>query len=78
MKSVFQKIYDLKINFSVSSFWCGGFDVKIGDEMNSWKAEGHVRDWNDVAPWLVNKVLELWSDNEFVQATLRSRDAGDA
>lgn len=35
-----QDIYDSEINFSISTFWDGGFDWKLGDEMNGYKAEG--------------------------------------
>lgn len=36
-----QYLYDCEINFSISCFWDGGFDAKIGDEMN-----GFVRTQN--------------------------------
>lgn len=53
--SVFQKLYDFEINFSVSCFWDGGFKIKIGDEMNGFKAEGSVRMWAEVEPWLAEQ-----------------------
>ena len=27
--SIFQRLYDSEINFEVSSFWDGGFDVRL-------------------------------------------------
>ncbi len=30
----FQALYDSKINFTISTFWDGGFTWKLGDELN--------------------------------------------
>ena len=35
-----QSLYNSEINFSISTFWDGGFDWKLGDEMNGFKATG--------------------------------------
>lgn len=40
--STLQDIYDSEINFTLSTFWDGGFDWKLGDESNGWKAEGNA------------------------------------
>ena len=37
---VFQDLYDSEINFTISTFWDGGFDVKLGDDLR-----GFVADW---------------------------------
>lgn len=37
-----QEIYDSEINVSISWFWDGGIDVKLGDEMNGYKADTQV------------------------------------
>lgn len=50
--TIFQRLYDLEINFAVSCFWDGGFDVKLGDPMNGWRAETEVRTWPEVEEWL--------------------------
>lgn len=50
--SIFQKLYDLEINFSISCFWDNGFDVFIGDDMNGHQAEGRVYTWAEVEAWL--------------------------
>lgn len=31
-------LYENEINAEVSCFWDGGWDVKIGDDMNGWRA----------------------------------------
>lgn len=35
-----QKIYSSEINFEILTFWDGGFDWKLGDEMNGFCEEG--------------------------------------
>lgn len=57
---VFQRLYDLEINFSVSCFWDGGFEVGLGDDMNGWRATGNVRTWEEVAPWLLANAMKFW------------------
>lgn len=56
----FQWLYDLEINFKVSCFWDGGFDVALGDEMNGWEAETTVEKWDEVAPWLLTAASARW------------------
>jgi hypothetical protein len=50
--SMMQRLYDSEINVTVSSFYDDGFYVKLGDEMNGFRAEGHCRTWADVEEWL--------------------------
>ena len=38
-----QKIYDSEINVTISWFWDGGIDVRLGDEMNGFVAEETVK-----------------------------------
>lgn len=37
--NTWQAIYDSEINTHISSFWDGGWDVKLGDSINGYKAE---------------------------------------
>lgn len=59
---IIQRLYDLEINISISSFWDGGFEVKLGDEMNGYKAEDIVRGWDNVEAWFEAKANEHFSD----------------
>lgn len=52
MKSVFERLYDSEINFSISTFWDGGYEIKLGDDMNGFKAEAIFKIWADVELWL--------------------------
>lgn len=59
------RLYRSEINVSISTFWDGGWDVKLGDEMNGFVAEttihcpstvelGLQRTLDDVAVGLTN------------------------
>ena len=52
MMDIPQRLYDSEINFSISCFWDGGFDVKLGDDMNGVHAETQVRTFADAIAWL--------------------------
>ncbi|WP_276200654.1 hypothetical protein [Chelatococcus sp. XZ-Ab1] len=53
-QSLYQELYDLEINFEVSTFWDLGFRVRLGDDMNGWKEERQVRTWAEVEPALAD------------------------
>jgi hypothetical protein len=55
---IFQRLYDSEINFRISCFWDGGFDVKLGDEMNGYLAEHQVKTWAEVGPWLRDQAMK--------------------
>ena len=52
LASVLDALYESEINFSISCFWDNGLDVKLGDEMNGYQAEGNVRTAEQAAEWL--------------------------
>lgn len=56
--SVFQDLYDSEINFSISTMWDGGFDVKLGDDINGFKAETTVNRFGEVEPWLTEAAIK--------------------
>lgn len=39
LETVLAGLYRSEINCSISTFWDMGWDVRLGDEMNGWKAE---------------------------------------
>lgn len=64
---IFQELYDSEINFAVSCLWDGGFDVKLGDEHNGWKAQTGVRTWIAVNNWLRSEAIKAYPDSKFAQ-----------
>jgi len=65
---ILQKLYDSEINFSVSCFWDGGIDVKIGDPLNGVKATACFRTISEAIEWLNYKAVELYPQSEFAKA----------
>ena len=63
--NIFQRLYDSEINFSVSCFWDGGFDVKLGDGMNGYDAETKVEKWEHVGPWLDDQACKRYPTSLF-------------
>lgn len=64
---VFQELYDSEINFSVKCFWDGGFDVRLGDDMNGTRAETNVRTWAEVNRWLRTEAVRAYPGSQFAQ-----------
>ena len=50
--NVFERLYVSEINFQISTFYDAGYEVKLGDEMNGFKAETQVSTWKEVETWL--------------------------
>lgn len=65
--SVIQDLYHSEINFSVSTFWDNGFDVKLGDGMNGYKAEANLDRWGLVEPWLIEQTIKHFPDSLFAR-----------
>src|SRR5215203_4506551 len=52
MEHELQRMYESEINVSISWFWDDGIDLKLGDPMNGFKAEGNVASVAEIVPWL--------------------------
>ena len=68
--STFQDLYDSEINFSISCFWDGGFEVKLGDLRNGFEAQTRVETWDEIEPWLRAEALLRYPESRFAKATL--------
>lgn len=62
-----QDLYHSEINFTVSTFWDGGFDVSLGDNINGFVAETNVPRWGMVEPWLVAAAIAHFPDSLFAR-----------
>lgn len=65
--SVLQDLYHSEINFTVSTFWDGGFDVKLGDPRNGFVAQTNCNRWGMVEPWLIAAAIEHFPDSLFAR-----------
>lgn len=71
---VLRDLYDSEINYSISSFWDGGYVVKLGDEMNGWLAETMTGDsWSEIAAWLKKTAIKHFPQSEFADKYRRGR-----
>lgn len=62
-----QQLYDSEINFTVSTFWDGGFDWKLGDEMNGFKATGCEDNIHDVLIALADAAVKHYPTSDFAK-----------
>lgn len=65
--SVFQDLYSSEINFKVSTFWDGGFEVSLGDQMNGFKVETTVNRWGEVEAWLTAAAIKAYPTSLFAK-----------
>lgn len=65
--SVLQDLYHSEINFTVSTFWDGGFTVKLGDDMNGLVAEANFARWGMVEEWLIRAAIEHFPSSLFAK-----------
>jgi hypothetical protein len=71
--NVLQELYDSEINVTVSSFWDGGFQVKLGDPMNGYVAETRVGSWTEAEQWLRETAAEIYPDSIFASGRRSSQ-----
>lgn len=58
-----ERLCQSEINFSLSSFWDGGWTVKLGDEMNGFREEASIQDYWDALKWLDEKAREHYPES---------------
>lgn len=54
LQNTMQRFYDYEQNISITCFYDGGWDVKIGDEMNGYKASANLNTLDEVEAYLAN------------------------
>ena len=67
LEEVLQDLYDSEINAEISWLWDGGIDVKLGDELNGYRAEGKVSTVAEAAVWLRDEACKLYPDRGFAR-----------
>jgi hypothetical protein len=73
--SIFQRLYDSEIDFEVASFYDAGIDVRLGDAINGFVAEGKVETWAEAEAWLRDQALAHFPDSKFAQDELQAAQA---
>jgi len=64
---ILQNLYDSEINFSIQTFWDGGFDVKLGDHMNGFSASTTVETAEEIIDWLHISTIKHFPDSQYTK-----------
>ena len=64
---VMEALYASEINCSISSFWDGGYEVKLGDELNGFKVCESVDTLEDAAIWLGVVARQHYPDSVYAK-----------
>jgi len=67
LEEVLISLYASAINVSISWIWDGDIDVKLGDPLNGFKAEGKVGTVTEVADWLRDQAVRHYPSSEFAR-----------
>lgn len=65
LETVMKRLYESEINCSISCFWDNGWDVKLGDEMNGFVAEGNFRTLDEAATFLDREARKHFADSKY-------------
>ena len=65
--AILQALYQSEINFELSTFYDAGFDWKLGDYMNGYKAEGNARDVEGAVTALRDAAVHHYPDSDFAR-----------
>ena len=69
LQETMQALYNSEINFSVSCFWDGGFDVKLGGGLygENWKLTSHCDDVSGIQVCLVTMAVKQYPNSKFAK-----------
>lgn len=62
-----QALYDSEINFQISTFYDNGFEWKLGDILNGWKAEGRADTLKEAVHELIEAAVTTYSNSDFAK-----------
>jgi hypothetical protein len=65
---VMQSLYDSEINFTIETFWDGGFDVKLGDRMNGFVWEENFDTLQQAVDALVSAACDHYPESVFAKS----------
>jgi hypothetical protein len=67
LEEILQALCDSEINASISWLWDGGIDVKLGDELTGYDAEGQVSRFAEASTWLRDQACQHYPDSGFAR-----------
>jgi hypothetical protein len=67
LEEILISLYASAINVSISWIWDGEIDVKLGDPLSGYKAEGQLGTVTEVAEWLRDQAVRHYPSSEFAK-----------
>jgi len=67
VEAILDDLYASEINVDISWLWDGGIDVRLGDQLNGYKAEGKVSTMHEAAVWLRDQACQHYPDSGFAR-----------
>jgi hypothetical protein len=67
LEEILISLYASAISVSISWIWDGEMDVKLGDPLNGYKAEGQVGTVTEIADWLREQAVRHYPNSEFAR-----------
>lgn len=69
---ILQRLYRSEINWRMSTFWDGGVDVWLGDELNGYqeKACFEIAEINKIPQWLHEQAMKFYPDSEYAKNSI--------
>lgn len=64
---VLQDLYDSEINCSMSSFWDGGYEFKLGDHANGYSATETFHIFAEGVDWLIDRAIIHYPESDFAK-----------
>lgn len=64
---ILQELYDSEINACIQTFWDGGFQWKLGDDLIGWGVMGNAETYREAAEQLRKAALEHYPDSDFAR-----------
>jgi len=68
LDTVLQALYDSEINAGILWFWDGGFELRLGDNINGIKAEAVVGTTQEAARWFIDNAKRIWPQSQFAES----------
>jgi len=68
LEEILISLYASGINISISWIWDGDIDVKLGDPVNGYRAEGKVGTVTEIADWLRDQAVRHYPEQRFRKA----------
>jgi hypothetical protein len=67
LEEILISLYASAINVSISWIWDDDIDVKLGDPLNGYKAEGKVATVSEIADWLRDQAVRHYPSSDFAR-----------